>query len=93
LAVQKKRKIPARMCIACRENKEKRELIRVIRIDEQTLQVDETGKANGRGAYICPSLECLEKAKKTRAFKRALDVDMSDDLYNALKRVILRREL
>ena len=93
MTVQKKKKIPTRMCIACRENIEKRELIRVVRVGDHTLVVDETGKANGRGAYICPKLECLEKAKKTKAFSRALEVDMSEDLYNALKRVILRREL
>ena len=93
MAVQKKKKIPTRMCIACRENIEKRELIRVVRVDENTLTVDETGKANGRGAYICPKIECLDKAQKTRAFKRALDVAMTEELYNALKRVILRREL
>jgi len=93
LTVQKKKKIPARMCIACRENIEKRELVRVVRVEDGTLVVDETGKANGRGAYICPKLECLDKAKKTKAFKRALEVEMTEDLYNALKRVILRREL
>jgi uncharacterized protein len=81
------------MCIACRENIEKRELVRVVRVDDQTLTLDETGKANGRGAYICPKLECLEKAKKSKAFSRILGVEMSEDLYNALKRVILRREL
>jgi hypothetical protein len=81
------------MCIACRENIEKRELVRVVRVDDHTLTFDETGKANGRGAYICPKLECLEKAKKSKAFSRILGVEMSEDLYNALKRVILRREL
>ena len=93
MATQKKKKIPTRMCIACRENIEKRELVRVVRVDDHTLAVDETGKANGRGAYICPKLECLDKAQKIRAFDRALDVPMTEELYNALKRVILRREL
>ncbi len=81
------------MCIACRQNIPKKELIRVVKTDDHTLELDETGKANGRGAYICYDLECLEKAQKSRAFKRALDVPMSEDLYNALKRVILRRGL
>jgi len=81
------------MCIACRENIPKKELIRVVKVDDHTLMVDETGKANGRGAYICPSLDCLERAKKTHAFRRALDVEMTEELYNALKRVILRRGL
>lgn len=89
----KKKKIPVRMCIACRENIEKRNLVRVVKVGEDSLSVDETGKANGRGAYICPEIECLDKAKKTRAFKRALDVDMTEELYSELKRVILRRGL
>ena len=89
----KTKKVPVRMCIACRQNIPKKELIRVVKTDDHTLVLDETGKANGRGAYICYNLECLDKAKKSRAFKRALDVPMSEELYLALKRVILRREL
>jgi uncharacterized protein len=81
------------MCIACRENIEKRKLIRVVKVSENELKVDETGKANGRGAYICPEIDCLDKAKKINSFSRALDVPMSDNLYNELKRVILRRGL
>lgn len=89
----KKNTIPVRMCISCRQNIEKRNLIRIVKTNDSELNVDETGKANGRGAYICPEAECLDKAKKTGSFKRALDVDMSDKLYNDLRRVILRRGL
>jgi uncharacterized protein len=78
------------MCIACRESKPKKELVRVV-ADEGALSADETGKAHGRGAYICPDVECLEKAKKTKAFDRALETSMSEDAFNSIKRVILRR--
>ncbi len=88
----KTKKIPVRMCIACREGRPKKELVRVIAL-ENGLFADETGKANGRGAYLCPQVECLDKAKKTKAFDKALDTAMSEDAYNAIKRVILRRGL
>ena len=86
----KKKKIPVRMCIACREGRPKKELVRII-VENDVLCVDETGKAHGRGAYICPSVECLDKANKIKAFNRALGAPMSDEAYSAIKRVILRR--
>ena len=88
----KTKKVPVRMCIACREGRPKKELIRIIAA-EDGLIVDETGKAHGRGAYLCPNLECLDKAKKIRAFDRTLDMPMSELSYNAIRRVILRRGL
>ena len=88
----KTKKIPARMCISCREKKPKKELIRVI-VSQGELIADETGKANGRGAYICPSVDCLDKAKKTKAFSRMLETHLSDEAYSAIKRVILRRDI
>lgn len=84
------KKVPVRMCIACREGRPKKELVRVV-ASEGTLLPDETGKAHGRGAYICADLECLEKAKKAKAFERALEAELSEEAYNAVKRVILRR--
>lgn len=88
----KTKKVPVRMCIACREGRPKKELVRVV-ASENGLCADETGKAHGRGAYLCPDIVCLEKAKKTKAFERALETSMSEDAYNAIKRVILRRGL
>lgn len=88
----KTKKVPVRMCIACREGRPKKELVRVV-ASENGLCADETGKAHGRGAYICPNVECLDKAKKAKAFERALETDMSEDAYNGIKRVILRRGL
>lgn len=89
----KTRKVPVRMCIACREGKPKRELIRVVKNKEGQVSVDVTGKAQGRGAYLCPSLECLEKAKKTKALSRTLEIEMTQEMYDEIKRVILRREI
>ncbi len=80
------------MCIACRQGKPKKELLRVVATDGDLI-ADETGKASGRGAYICPTIECLDKARKIKAFDRTLDTPMSDRAYNAMKRVILRRDI
>ncbi len=88
----KTKKIPVRMCIACREGKPKKELVRVI-VTDDGLIADETGKAQGRGAYLCPDIKCLDKAKKIKAFSRALDTPMTEKSYNDIKRVILRRGL
>lgn len=88
----KTKKIPVRMCIACREGRPKKELVRVVAA-ESALMPDETGKAHGRGAYLCPQIECLDKARKIKAFDRALETAMSEEAYNAIKRVILRRGL
>ena len=89
----KTKKIPERMCVACREKKPKKEMIRVVRTAEGTLAIDETGKAPGRGAYICPTLECLERARKTNAIGRAIECSVSEEAYEGLKRSILRREI
>ena len=88
----KTNKIPSRMCIACRQGKPKKELVRVVSVDDE-LAADETGKAQGRGAYICPTIECLDKAKKIKAFNRQLETPMSESAYSAIKRVILRRDI
>ncbi len=87
------KKIPVRMCVACRTGRPKKELLRVVRGKENALSIDQTGKAPGRGAYICPSVECLEKAWKSRALARALDCEVTEEVFKELKRVILRREI
>ena len=89
----KQRKIPVRMCGACREGKPKKELIRIVRSQEGAVSVDVTGKAPGRGAYICPDVACLERAYKTRALNRALGAELTEETFQELKRVILRREI
>ena len=78
------KKIPMRQCLGCREMKPKKELIRVVRSPEGTVSVDLRGKASGRGAYVCPSTECLKRAIKSRALARALDTDIPQEVYDAL---------
>ncbi|WP_353095268.1 YlxR family protein [Tissierella praeacuta] len=84
----KKKKIPLRKCIACGEGKPKKELIRVVKNNENEANIDLNGKINGRGAYICTNLECLELAQKSKKFSRALEVEVTNDIYEKLKDII-----
>ncbi len=79
------KKIPVRQCVGCREQKPKRELIRVVRSPEGQVSIDSRGKKPGRGAYICPEPECLKKAVKSRALGRALGVEIPEDVFETLK--------
>jgi predicted RNA-binding protein YlxR (DUF448 family) len=79
------KKIPMRQCLGCREMKPKRELIRVVRSPEGEISLDFRGKANGRGAYLCPNPECLKKAVKARALERALEVPIPPEVYESLQ--------
>ena len=79
------KKIPMRMCVGCREMKPKRELVRVVRSQDGNVTVDFTGKAAGRGAYVCRSVECLERAIKTRGLDRALEHKIEDTVFLQLK--------
>ncbi|SFA89664.1 RNase P modulator RnpM [Clostridium frigidicarnis] len=81
----KVRKIPQRMCNGCMEMKSKKELIRIVRSPEGIVSVDLTGKKPGRGAYICKSEECLEKAFKTKRLNRNLQTTIDEDIYASLK--------
>ncbi|AIY83014.1 nucleic acid-binding protein [Clostridium baratii] len=81
----KTKKIPLRMCTGCMEMKPKKELIRVVRSKEGEVSVDLTGKKSGRGAYVCKSKDCLEKAFKTKRLSRNLEVQISEEIYNRLK--------
>ena len=75
-----------RMCVGCREMKPKKELIRVVRTPENGVMLDRTGKAAGRGAYVCVSVECLEKAHKSKALERTLEAAIDEKLYEQLKK-------
>lgn len=76
--------IPLRSCVACRESKAKRELVRVVRGGDERVEVDRTGKRNGRGAYLCPAVECWELAQKKRALNRALAMTVSPENWDEL---------
>lgn len=75
-----------RQCTGCQEMKNKRELIRVIRTPEDEITIDATGKKNGRGAYLCNSLVCLKKARKTKAIERSLKTTIPDEIYDQLEK-------
>lgn len=79
------KKIPMRMCLGCGEMKPKRELIRVVKSKEGDISLDLTGKKSGRGAYICKSVECFEKARKARKFERSFSCMISEDIYNSME--------
>lgn len=83
--MMKTKKIPMRMCLGCGEMKPKRELIRVVKSKEGDISLDLTGKKSGRGAYICKSVECFEKARKARKFERSFSCMMSEDIYNSME--------
>ena len=85
----KPRKIPMRMCVGCREMKPKMSLLRVVKPQEGDAHIDRSGKAAGRGAYVCNSIECLKKAQKTRALDRALEAKIEDGVFAQLEREIL----
>ena len=78
------KKIPMRQCLGCREMKPKKELIRVVRSPEGEISLDFKGKANGRGAYLCPEPACLKKAIKARALERALETSIPQEIYALL---------
>lgn len=78
------RKIPMRMCVGCHEMKPKRELIRVVKSKDDQISIDRVGKAPGRGAYVCPSGECLKKARRSKALERALEASIGDQVYDQL---------
>ena len=80
------RKIPMRMCVGCRTRKPKKELIRVVRLaSDGTIALDPTGKASGRGAYLCSDdPECLRKAIKSKALERILEQSVGEEVFDAL---------
>ena len=83
------KKIPMRTCVACREVRPKKELLRVVRTTEGEIEVDRTGKKNGRGAYLCANAECLNKALKIRALNRALEVTLTPEMTEKLVKEFL----
>lgn len=85
----KTRKIPMRMCVGCREMKPKKELVRIVRNNEGVISVDRTGKAPGRGAYLCPSAPCLERAIKMRSLNKAFACQVDASLLTGLKESLL----
>jgi len=86
----KTKKIPMRTCVVTREKYEKRELLRIVRTPEKEVQVDTIGKANERGVYLKKDLAVLEKAHKTNALGRALEVEIPEHVYEEMKQIITK---
>lgn len=87
-----KRRVVLRTCVVTKEQFEKKDLLRIVKNNEGLVFVDETGKQNGRGAYIKKDLEVLELAKKNKALDRALDTTISEEVYNKIEKVIKKNE-
>ena len=81
----KTKKVPSRICVGSREAKEKRSMVRIVKTTQNEICLDETGKKNGRGAYICKSVECLQRALQTKGLERSLKSPVPDDVVNLLK--------
>ncbi len=84
MMVLRQKKLPTRKCVGCQAMFDKRDMVRVVLTPEGTVQLDLTGKRNGRGAYLCRNADCLRVAKKRKALDRALKVAVSDALYDEL---------
>ena len=78
--------IPQRQCMGCRERKAKREMIRIVRGTDGNVTLDFSGKAPGRGAYLCPDPECLKKAIRSKALDRSLEVTIPQEVYDRLEK-------
>ena len=86
------KKIPMRKCVGCQEMKNKKEMIRVLKTAEDKIVLDATGRKNGRGAYVCLSQECLEKAVKSRGLERSLKMAVPAEVYEDLKKELANIE-
>lgn len=90
--MQTPKKIPRRQCVGCREMKDKRALIRVVKSPEGEVSLDFRGKKPGRGAYVCPDAACLKRARKARAFERAFSAQIPPEVYDAMEEELTRGE-
>ena len=80
------KKVPLRQCIGCQEMKSKKEMIRVIKTAEDEIMLDATGRKNGRGAYLCASMECLKKAVKGKGLGRSFKMAIPKEVYETLEK-------
>ena len=87
-----KNTIPMRQCTGCREMKSKKEMIRVLKTPEDEIVLDTTGRKNGRGAYVCPSIECLDKAIRNHGIERSLKTSVPEEVYEDLKKELSKIE-
>ena len=82
---------PQRTCMGCNTKKDKKDLIRIVKNKENEISIDKTGKKEGRGAYICDDVQCLEKVIKSKRLEKVFDMKISEEIYNNLRGVILEQ--
>ncbi len=82
------KKLPQRTCIGCNTQKDKKDLIRIVKNKDGVISLDKTGKAQGRGAYLCDNTECLEKAIKSRKLEKSFEMKIEDTIYEELRKRI-----
>ena len=80
--------IPQRTCIGCNKKNNKNDFIRIVRDNQNNISIDKTGKANGRGAYICDNIECLEKAIKNKRIEKSFKMNIDESVYESLRNMI-----
>ncbi len=85
------KKQPQRTCMGCNEKKDKKNLIRIVKNKQNEINIDKTGKLEGRGAYICDSITCLEKAIKTKRIEKVFEQKIPDEIYERLRGVMLEK--
>ncbi len=83
------KKQPQRTCMGCNQKKDKNQLIRIVKNKENEISLDRTGKKEGRGAYICDDVKCLEKLMKSKRLERVFEMTISQEIYESLRGVIL----
>ncbi|WP_275955181.1 RNase P modulator RnpM [Miniphocaeibacter halophilus] len=88
----KTKKIPMRKCVACGENKPKKDLLRIVNNKEEGILIDPTGKKNGRGAYICKDVKCVELAKKNKNISHALSAEINEEIYKEIANYVVDSE-
>jgi len=83
------KKVAQRTCMSCTQKKDKKELLRIVRTTDGSIEVDLTGKKNGRGAYICKSEECLNKVIKTKQLERILEKQITNEFYEMIRKEVI----
>lgn len=85
------KQIPQRSCVVCRAQKNKNDLLRIVKNKENLIKIDNTGKESGRGAYICYSEQCLEKAIKSKKIEKSLEIKIENNIYEEMKNIIIKK--
>ena len=79
------KKKPQRTCIGCNVQKDKNDFVRIVKSKEGNITIDKTGKASGRGAYMCHNVDCFNKAKKSKKIEKVFETQLTEDIYNELE--------